>query len=152
MDYDKTQYGTLMNVLFGVMLLFLTYLYMYQIGNDPVPFYVFLLISASLLAVSAMFYKLRIRVDQLGIHIIYGIGLIHIKINPEIIESVEIVRNPWYYGLGIRVTRKGMLYNINGADAIELKYIQKGKSKTVRIGSNDCASLQQTLKFVYKIN
>jgi len=79
---------------------------------------------------------LRVSINEDTIHIIYGVGLIHIRIKPQEIKSIEIVTNPWYYGLGIKIIPKGMLYNIQGKHAIEMTYSnEKGKEKIVRIGS-----------------
>ena len=91
------------------------------------------------------FYKLTIRVDHLGIHILYGIGLVHIKISPERINWVKVIKTPWYYGYGIRLTEKGMLYNIQGKTAVEISYFKK-TNKTVQIGSNDASGLKHFIE------
>jgi len=70
----------------------------------------------------------------------YGIGLIKIRIQQKEIESTKLVRNHWYYGLGIRVIPNGILYNAHGLDAVELTF--KGKRNIIRISSLDCKKLK----------
>lgn len=121
-----------------------------KIGNNPLTLNVYIIFTSIFVLVLLIFYRLKIRVDNSGIHIIYGIGLIHIKIKPEKINHVRVVATPWYYGLGIRVTDKGMLYNIQGTNAIEISYT-KGNIKTVQIGSNDALILKQFIDKIYNV-
>ena len=52
----------------------------------------------------------------------------------ENIAESRVVRNPWYYGWGIRLTPVGMLYNVSGLDAVEIRTRQ---GKSFRIGTNE---------------
>jgi hypothetical protein len=49
------------------------------------------------------------------------------------IASYQVVKNPWYYGWGIRLTPHGWLYNVSGSYAVEIK-MKTGKK--YRIGTN----------------
>lgn len=84
--------------------------------------------------VFANFYQLTVRVDESQIHAIFGIGLFRKKFLLESIESVEQVKNKWWYGFGIRYTPHGWLYNVSGLDAVELR-LKNGKK--VRIGTDE---------------
>lgn len=150
MKYEKIQIGWLMIIILSLLIINLTISYLMKIGDNPLPFTAFIPIIAIFILVLLVFYSLKIRVDNSGIHIIYGIGLVHIKINPEKINQVRIVKTPWYYGWGIRFTGKGMLYNIQGQDAIEISY-SKGKNKTVLIGSNDAIALKDFIEKKYNV-
>ena len=150
MKYEKAQIGWLMIVLFSIVSINLTICYLMKIGNRPLPLDVYIILMSIIVLVLLVFYRLKIRVDNLGIHIIYGIGLVYININPEKINHVRVVKTPWYSGLGIRVTGKGMLYNIQGSHAIEISYV-KGNIKTVQIGSNDALGLKQFIEKTYNV-
>jgi len=54
--------------------------------------------------------------------------------------------SPWYWGLGIRITPKGMLYNIQSRKALALRYVYQGKEKEILIGSKDRSQLETLLK------
>lgn len=135
MKYEKTQIGWLMILIFSLIIIQLTLAYCYQLGDNPLPLGAFIALSLLFILLLLVFYRLKIRVDSSGIHVIYGIGLIHININPQEIYQVSAVKTPWFYGLGIRFTGKGMLYNIQGFHAVEIYYLD-GKKKTVLIGSS----------------
>ena len=127
--------------------------YLMRLGTNPLSLNGYLILTITLIIVLLMFYRLKIRVDDLGIHVIYGIGLIHIKINPEKVKQVKIVKTPWYYGLGIRFIGRGMLYNIQGSHALEIAYSnRKDKDRTVLIGSNDTIALKDFIEKKYNVS
>jgi len=72
----------------------------------------------------------------------FGPGLIHKRFALKDIESCRVVRNPWYYGFGIRRLRNGWLYNVSGLDAVELK-TRDGKEH--RIGTDVPDELQRAI-------
>jgi hypothetical protein len=57
----------------------------------------------------------------------------------EDIQSAEVVENPWYAGWGIRITPQGMLYNVSGFQAVEMR--MKNGSR-FRLGTDEPESLQ----------
>ena len=130
--------------------LFLFLAYINQWGNNPLPLVPFLILTGIFILINSLFYKLTIELDGSILKIIYGIGLI--KINFRIDEIVEsrVIKTPWYYGLGIRITPKGMLYNIQGSKAIRIKYISNGKSISVMVGSPEPERLKQVLDDTFK--
>lgn len=150
MKYDNTQMGWLILNLMGLIVFFITIAYVNRWGNQPIPTWGFIFMVVLFVLIASLFYKLRIRIDEEAIHIVYGIGLIHIRIKPQRVDRVRVVRNPWYYGMGIRLTPRGMLYSIQGMDAVEIEYF-KGISKRVRIGSDDCLNLKRFLEQKYNL-
>jgi len=58
--------------------------------------------------------------------------------------TIDTVKNPWYFGWGVRFIPNGMLYNITGTAAIELKF--KHTNKVFRIGSKDPWKLKQEIE------
>ncbi|RYF26941.1 MAG: hypothetical protein EOO42_00120 [Flavobacteriales bacterium] len=151
MRYEKVQTGWIIIIIFSIIICSLTISYLTKIGTKPISFMIYMISTAILVLVLLMFYRLKVRVDKLGIHIIYGIGLVHIIIKPEKINHVKIVKIPFSSGLGIRITEKGMLYNIQGRDTVEISFL-KGKSKIVQIGSNDAFALKAFIEKKYNVN
>jgi len=50
----------------------------------------------------------------------FGPGLIRRRIRASDIRSCRVVRNRWYWGWGIRLLPRGLLYNVFGLDTVEL--------------------------------
>jgi hypothetical protein len=150
MQYKKTQTGWVMIAVFSVILLSMTSRYV-SVPQTNLPVGVFIVLVAVLTGVLLNFYQLTIVVDAQQITLIYGIGLIRIRLYPKEILQVKRIKIPWYHGFGIRVVSKGMLYNISGFNGVELQYVaqkpgQAPKQKTVWLGSNDGYTLQEAIK------
>ena len=84
-----------------------------------------------------------------GVRLKYGIGLISLKFKMDEVESLESIKTPWYYGLGIRITPKGILYNIQGLKAVRIHYLKDGKSKKVMIGTDEPEELMKALNSAF---
>ncbi len=63
----------------------------------------------------------------------FGPGPIRKRVKLNEIESCQVVKNHWYYGWGIRLTPHGVLYNVSGFYAVEIK-LRMGKK--FRIGTD----------------
>ncbi len=150
MKYQSTQIGWLMIIVFSLAIAHTTLSYLLEFGDNPLPFSVYAILLLVFIAVLLVFYKLKIVVDELKINVIYGVGLVHFKIKPEAIHSIKVVKVPWMYGLGIRYTSKGMLYNIQGRNAVEISYWD-GKEKTVLIGCKDPLELKGFIEKVFPV-
>lgn len=92
------------------------------------------------------FTALTVRVDAVAVSVRYGVGWLGFSFPMEEIRTVETVRNPWYWGWGIRLTPRGWLFNLGGLDAVELTF---ASGRRVRIGSEDpeglAAAIQEQL-------
>lgn len=73
-----------------------------------------------------------VRTDELIVS--FGPGAIRKRFLMKDILGVRAVRNPWYYGWGIRLTPHGWMFNVSGLDAVELDLRTKEK---FRIGTDD---------------
>lgn len=73
------------------------------------------IIFAFVLIICLLFYKLTIEIDNKFFSIYLGIGLIRkrILISEISIENLSEVDMKWYYGVGVRVTDQGLLYNVS---------------------------------------
>ena len=135
--YNHTQVGYIHVISYSTAVLFLVCLNVFS-GFEP--FTLIPLIVMFILLV--LFSTLTVRVGGGAITVQFGVGVIRKRIQLSDVETYAKVRNPWYYGLGIRYTPRGWLYNIYGLSAIEL-LIRSGK--TCRIGTDDPEGLAKAL-------
>lgn len=143
--YKKSQIGWGLLSFFAFTIIFLFLAYANQWGDDPVPLALFISLSSFLILICSLFYRLTVQVNESTIRLIYGIGLIKIDLHIEVLEKTEVIKTPWYYGLGIRITPKGMLYNLQGRKAVQIDYVNKGFKKTAIIGSAEPEKLEKAI-------
>jgi|SRR5690554_2027044 len=93
--------------------------------------------------IGLMFYGMRTRVNESKITVAFGIGLIRKSIELANVQSVESVRNKWYYGWEIRIIPNGWMYNIAGLRAVEI--VRKDKNSVFRIGSKHPEVLRKVI-------
>lgn len=126
-----SQFGTFSVVsLFSIISLLIILFFRYGFSFSIFPLGLILILIVCLL----YFYKLTIYIDDNYLSFKLGIGLFGRKYKISNIKSCQIVKNPIWYGIGIRILPNGMLYNVSGLSAIELKF--KNKKDIVRIGTN----------------
>ena len=126
------------------MQILLTFAFINQWGNNPLNLIVYLICNLIFLICYLLFYGMTATIDNTYIHISFGIGLISKKIEIKKIKSVTIVRNPFYFGLGIKIIPNGMLYNVHGLNAVELRF--DNTKKVIRIGSNENHHLKNIIE------
>ena len=136
-QYKQTQIGYLLLTLYSVVVLFLGYL------NIMTNFHPLTLIGLIIvLIVLGIFSRLTVTVDEQMIKIQFGLRTIRKTFPLKEIETHRVVKNPWYYGWGIRFTPRGWLFNVSGFSAIEL---QMKNGKRYRIGTDDPDNLARAL-------
>ena len=135
-EYEHTQVGYVHVILYSAVILFMGYLTV--IGSEPHA----LIGLIVMLVVLAFFATLTVKVGDGVITVQFGVGVIRKRIQLSDVETYAKVKNPWYYGWGIRYTPRGWLYNISGFSAIEL-LMKNGKS--CRIGTDDPEGFAQGL-------
>jgi len=89
------------------------------------------------------FPTLTVTVNADALAISYGPGLIRKRFALEGIESCRTVKNPWYYGWGLRLTPRGWLFNVSGLQAVELR-MHSGCH--YRIGTDEPDRLEAALR------
>jgi hypothetical protein len=128
-EYKHTQIGYLLLFIYSAVILFIGYLTIVTGFN--------LIALAGLiimLIVLGLFATLTVAVDEQMIMLQFGLGIIRKSFLLKDVETYRVVKNPWYYGWGIRYTPRGWLFNVSGFSAIELQ--MKG-GKLYRIGTDD---------------
>ena len=141
--YSKTQYGKAIISLILVFLLFVIIFYDKLKSSDPAGEIVALSTILVLVLVALLFYRLKVEINDSAITLTFGVGIIKKRIELSQIQSIEAVKNKFWYGWGIRLTPHGWLWNIAGYDAVELTF--KQKKRKFRIGCEDSTELKAAI-------
>ena len=136
--YRHRQTGTLIIVLVGIAVILAVGL-MATIAVHPVAVGVVIL----LLVCIAMFNSLSVEVTRETVRVRFGPGLIGKNFSTSAIREASTVRNPWYYGWGIRWIPRGWLFNVSGLDAVELVMLD---GRVYRIGTDQPDDLLTAIK------
>ena len=135
--YKHTQIGYFLVSVYSIVVLFLGYL------NIMTNFHPLTLIGLIIiLIILGTFSRLTVTIDDQLIKIQFGLKIIRKTFPLQEIEACRVVRNPWYYGWGIRFTPRGWLFNVSGFSAIELR-MKNGK--LYRIGTDEPDNLAAVL-------
>lgn len=112
----------------------------YDSGTNLLVSYFMVLI----LAILTSFVSLQVTVDEKSIKLKFGYGLFRKQFLIKDIKSVNVVRNNWYYGWGIRfwLWPRMWVYNVSGFDAVE---IELKKGKIYRIGTDEPKKLEKAI-------
>ena len=137
--YRHTQPGTLTRWSLGISITLLVMLLLLEPVKHVMPF----LILAVLLTCLVLFHCLSVTVTADTVAIAFGPGLIRRTIPLRSIRAVRVVRNPWWYGWGIRLTLRGWLWNVSGLDAVELEF---DDGTRFRIGTEQPQRLKEAIQ------
>lgn len=132
-NFREFTFGWIIFVAIVPTLGLLVFLYVTGLGNQPLDLFGFVAASATLVASMLLFYGLTTEVTEEAVLISFGFGFIRKCIPLSRIKSVEPVKSPWYYGWGIHLIPKGMIFNINGGGSVELKF--NDSDRVFRIGT-----------------
>jgi hypothetical protein len=139
--YKHTQIGYVILASFGTALALLGVLAV-AYGSNPIQWFV----SLVLIVFMVLFATLTIQVHDGMLRASFGPGLIRKTVLLERIAGCAPVRNPWYYGWGIRITPDGLLYNVSGTRAVEIILTDGSK---LRLGTDEpealCRAIQSWL-------
>jgi len=98
----------------------------------------------SLLVLSAvLFASMTVEISDGELRFHFGPGFWRKRYPLAEIVAAEVTKSSWWEGWGIRITPRGMLYNVSGTDAVEIK-LRSGHS--FRIGTNDAEKLAEALR------
>ena len=138
--YKHTQIGYLLLTLYSIVVLFLGY-FNIMTSFHPLTFIALIIV----LVILGTFSRLTVTVDDQMIKIQFGLRIIRKTFLLREIGAYRVVKNPWYYGWGIRFTPRGWLFNVSGFSAIELR-MKNGK--LYRIGTDEPNNLAKALNEV----
>jgi hypothetical protein len=142
--YRKFQFGWVIVLIFILIIIWITFAYIRQWGNNPVdtPGYIFFLVTFGVTLLG--FYGMTIIVTDKQIKIRLGIGFYTKKIDLSAIRSVKTITYPFYCGYGIRIVSNGILFNVSGRHAIEIRF--KHKKNVILIGTDDWEKLKDIIE------
>jgi hypothetical protein len=95
-----------------------------------------------LLVSGLLFGALTVEVKNDIVRIEFGVGIIRKSWRISEFQSCEVVKNPWWWGWGIRSTPHGWLYNVSGTSAVQ---ITTKSGQEFRIGSDEPEALRQAI-------
>lgn len=99
--------------------------------------------AAALLLVGWLFSSLTIEVAGGELRSHFGPGFWRKRVPLADIESAAVVPSRWWEGWGIRVTPRGMLYNVSGTGAVEVRLRSGGR---FRLGTDEPESLRRAIE------
>jgi hypothetical protein len=106
--------------------------------SDPVPVTTAVLIGFVLV----LFSTLTVIVRDGAMDVFFGPGLIRRRIPLRRIREVRVVKTPWYYGWGIRLTPTGWMWNVSGLGGVEVQFDDRHR---FRVGSDEPNELAEAL-------
>jgi len=144
-NYKKTQYGFLISTISILSIIAIVLLYMYPLGNNPMPVSILIILLITFIFAFLFFYKLTISIDDTRITASLGIGLLKrsMLIDHIDFETLEKITPTLITGIGIRHTTKGWLWNVKVGDAIYFK--NKAKSKNFLVGTDEFETITNIL-------
>lgn len=112
--------------------------------SDWASFGITLAVGIFLAVALLSFSTLTVTVAQGVVEARFGpLGLFRKRLALRDIESCQVVRNPWWYGWGIRLTPRGWLFNVSGLDAVEFRM---NSGRNYRIGTDEPQALQAAIR------
>ncbi len=142
--YREFQFSGLMVVILVAVQAVITIFFISGAGTNPISLQGFLIMTAFFLLVMLIFYGMTTVISDGYVRLKFGIGLIRKKISLENVSSVEVVKNPWYYGYGIRWIPNGWLYNASGVQGVELRFHHR--KGVIRIGTKHPVRLKEAIQ------
>jgi len=137
-QYEHTQVGYLIIVAM-VAVMVLIGVILANTGFNWTAAVVLVVIAVALV----LFSSLTVIIWEEELEVRFGPGVIRKRFKLNDIESYRIVRNPWYYGWGIRLTPHGVLYRVSGFHAIEIKL---GTGSKYLIGTDVPQELEEAIR------
>ena len=139
--YKHTQIGWIVIVCLLSAIALITFIYF--LNTDVTANWVVLAVLLSVVIALILFSTLTVMVNDKEVLVKLGIGLFRKKIILKDIESVEVVKNKWWYGWGIRLSGKWWMFNVSGLDAVQVSIRNK---KKFRIGTDEAKKLADFIK------
>ncbi len=98
--------------------------------------------SLLLLIVALVFSSLTVEIDDRELRAYFGPGITAKRVALADVARAEVMPSSFWSGWGVRVTTRGMLYNVSGKGAVELT-LKNGQR--FRIGTDDDEGLRNAI-------
>ena len=109
------------------------------ISHHPPP----IIVSIVLLVCVALFYRLKITIEDGTLCASFGPGIIRKRVRVAEIVRCEPIRIRWWYGWGIHLSPYGWLYNVSGFHAVAIT-LRDGKK--IALGTDDPHGLAEAIR------
>ncbi len=129
---------------FLVMSISTSILYFLQVGTQPIELGGMLLVNGIMIIVLMISYRMVTEVFPEKILVYFGVGLFRRSIPLSRIKAAIIVKNPWYYGWGVRIIPGGWLFNVSGDYSVEIQLTDS--DRILRIGSQTPHQLHEAIQ------
>ncbi len=136
--YEHTQVGYLIIAVMAAVMVWFGFV-LANTGLNWIAIGVLVVIAVALV----LFSSLTVVIWEEELEARFGPGPIRKRFKLNEIESCQVVKNHWYYGWGIRLTPHGVLYNVSGFHAVEIK-LRTGKK--FRIGTDVPQELEEAIR------
>jgi len=136
--YEHTQVGYLIIVAMAAVMVLIGVV-LANVGINWIAIGVLVVIAVALV----LFCSLTVVIWEDELEVRFGPGLIRKRFKLNEIESCQVVKNPWYYGWGIRLTPHGVLFRVSGFHAVQIK-LRTGKK--FRIGTDVSQELEEAIR------
>ena len=136
--YEHTQVGYLIIAVMAAVMVWIGVV-LANAGLNWIAIGVLVFIAIALV----LFSSLTVVIWEEELEARFGPGPIRKRFKLNEIESCQVVKNHWYYGWGIRLTPHGVLYNVSGFHAVEIK-LRTGKK--FRIGTDVPQELEEAIR------
>ena len=137
-QYKHTQVGYLTLAILGAAL-FLMVVLTVAVEFHWIPLVVLIVLAMGM----GLFATLTVEIDEDALEMVFGPGPIRKRFPVKEVASCRVVKNPWYYGWGIRLTPHGWLYNVSGSFGVEL---QMKSGRKYRIGTDQPERLEAAIQ------
>jgi hypothetical protein len=141
--YKKFQFAWIIVVLYIIVIVWMTFAYINQWGNNPIDVYGYIFIMTLFSVILLVFYGMTIIVTDKHLKIKFGIGLYTKKIDLASINTLTIVKTPICYVYG-SIIPNGLIYNLGRKQGIEIQL--KKKKQVIQIGTNDLEKLKEAVE------
>mgnify|MGYP003395170420 FL=1 len=140
-SYRHRQTGTLILWVLGIGAAVNVVLLLF---SDPVSVKTIAISALAVLVFSMiLFGSLTVTVTPDTVRVWFGPGIIRKAVPLQEIRDSRVVRNPWYYGWGVRLTPHGWLFNVSGFEAVELELASGSR---LRIGTDEPSRLHEAVQ------
>ena len=136
--YEQTQVGYLIISVMAAVMVLIGFV-LAKAGINWIAIGVLVFIAVALV----LFSSLTVVIWEEELEARFGPGLIRKRFKLNEIESCQVVKNPWYYGWGIRLTPHEVLFRVSGFYAVEIK-LRTGKK--FRIGTDVPQELEEAIR------
>ena len=126
--YEHTQVGYIIIAAMAAVMVLIG-IVLAKAGINWIAIGVLIIIAVALV----LFSSLTVVIWEEELEVRFGPGPIRKRFKLNEIESCKVVKNHWYYGWGVRLTPHGVLFNVSGFHAVEIK-LRTGKK--FRIGTD----------------